>query len=173
MSASAPPAPTTAFSDLEVVTTPRTRASGSAARAAILPEPFAQTGEYSILGLTRSADQSLVRERQVGFTIVLFGVATVIALLYSIERYFYSRLVGDPVSLTELVPAELIFTYAWALLTPVVMYGAKRFPVWGQHRSRNWALQLTALVGFVLVHIALFSLAMTAVHSGLRFATLP
>ena len=36
-----------------------------------------------------------------GFTLVLFGVATIIALLYSVERYFYSRLVGDPVSLTR------------------------------------------------------------------------
>ena len=91
-------------------------------------EALAQTGEYSILGLTRTEDQSVIRERQLGFTLVLFGVATIIALLYSIERYFYSRLVGDPVSLTRLVPAELIFTYAWALLTPLVMYAAKRYP---------------------------------------------
>ena len=26
---------------------------------------------------------------------MLFGVATLIAILYSIERYFYSRLVGE------------------------------------------------------------------------------
>jgi hypothetical protein len=69
-------------------------------------EALAQTGEYSILGLTRTEDQSVIRERQMGFTLVLFGVATIIALLYSIERYFYSRLVGDPVSLTRLVPAS-------------------------------------------------------------------
>src|SRR3954447_17782988 len=104
-------------------------------------EMLAQTGEYSILGLTRAADQSVVRERQVGFTLVLFGVATIIAVLYSIERYFYSRLVGDPVSLSQLVPGELIFTYAWALLTPAVMYVARRFPVWGTRSLRNWLLQ--------------------------------
>src|ERR1700753_3489966 len=72
------------------------------------PDALAQTGEYSILGLTPAADQAVVRERQLGCTLVLFGVATIIAVLYSIERYFYSRLVGDPVALAQLVPAELI-----------------------------------------------------------------
>jgi two-component system LytT family sensor kinase len=136
------------------------------------PETYAQTGEYSILGLTRTADQAVVRERQVGFTLVLFGVATIIAVLYSIERYFYSRLVGDPVSLTQLVPAELLFTYAWALLTPVVMFGAKRFPVWGHHPTRNWAVQLGAMVAFVMAHVGMFSTSM-AVLDGAALSQLP
>ena len=134
---------------------------------------LAQTGEYSILGLTGGADQTVVRGRQVGFTLVLFGVATVIALLYSVERYFYSRLVGYPVSLTQLVPAELIFTYAWALLTPFVMYSAKRFPVWGHASPRNWAVQVGAMVAFVVVHVALFSTATIALDPGVSFASLP
>jgi hypothetical protein len=50
-------------------------------RATPQAEAFAQTGEYSILGLTRAADHAAVRERQVGFTLVVFGVATIVALL--------------------------------------------------------------------------------------------
>ncbi len=102
---------------------------------------------------------AVVRERQLGFTLVLFGVATIIAVLYSIERYFYSRLVGDPVALAQLVPAELIFTYAWALLTPLVMFVAKRVPIWGNRPLRNWVLQIGAMVAFVLMHVTLFALA--------------
>jgi two-component system LytT family sensor kinase len=136
-------------------------------------EALAQTGEYSILGLTRTEDQSVIRERQMGFTLVLFGVATIIALLYSVERYFYSRLVGDPVSLTRLVPAELIFTYAWALLTPLVMYAAKRYPVWGQHPKRHWMFQLGAMLAFVVAHNAIFSLSLAALDSGVGLAGLP
>jgi two-component system LytT family sensor kinase len=145
------------------------RRPGIAARTPV-PE-FAQTGEYSIFGLTRAVDQSVVRERQVGFTLVLFGVATIIAVLYSIERYFYSRLVGEPVALTQLIPAELLFTYAWALLTPLVMFVAKRFPVWGNRRLRNWLVQLAAMVTFVLVHVTLFALATAALDSRLPAAT--
>src|SRR3954463_16787349 len=79
------------------------------------PDALAKTGEYSIFGLTSAADHTLLRERQGGVTGALFGVAAALGVLYSIERYFYSRLVGTPMPLTELVPAELIFTYAWAL----------------------------------------------------------
>lgn len=133
-------------------------------------ETLAQTGEYSIFGLTRAADQAAVRERQVGFTLVIFGVATIVAVLYSIEQFFYSRLAGAPVSLTELVPAELIFTYAWALLTPVVMAVARRFPVWGRQRTRNWVVQIAAMVGFVLVHVAILATISAALGPGLRAA---
>ena len=134
---------------------------------------LAQTGEYSILGLTGTADQTVIRERQLGFTLILFAIATIIALLYSIERYFYSRLVGYPVSLTALVPAELIFTYAWALLTPFVMYSAKRFPVWGRASLRNWSVQVGAMVAFVFVHIGLFSTATVVFDPATTLSSLP
>jgi two-component system, LytTR family, sensor kinase len=151
------------------LTTLRTRPLARSAQ----PESYAQTSEYSILGLNRAADQAAVRERQVGFTLMLFGIATIIALLYSIERYLYSRAVGEFASLTQIVPAELVFTYTWALLTPVVMFGAKRFPVWGHTRTRNWAVQVGAMLAFVLLHAALFSVAMTALEPTASFANLP
>jgi Putative regulator of cell autolysis len=135
-------------------------------------ESLAQTGEYSIFGLARTADQTAMRERQVGFTLLLFAVATVIAVLYSIERYFYSRLVGYPVSLTQLVPAELIFTYGWALLTPPVMFIAKRYPVWGRLNLRNWTAQLAAMVVFVVSHVTLFTLATVALSNRVSFASI-
>src|SRR5262245_17480976 len=78
-------------------------------------QAVAQTSEYSILGLTRAADEAAVRERRFDFTVALFGTATVIALLYSFERYLHARVIGTPVSLVRLVPAELVFTYSWAL----------------------------------------------------------
>ena len=129
-----------------------------ASRLSVAPDGIAQTGEYTIFGLPRT-EHAVVRERKVGFTLVLFGVATVIAVLYSAERYFYSRLVHDPIRLSQLVPGELIFTYIWALLTPLVMWAARRYPVWaGRRRVRNWSIQLVAMVSFVVLHVALFSL---------------
>ena len=109
------------LSDVDILRSPPAARSHAQSRTPVASESLAQTGEYSIFGLTRAVDSAIVRERQVGFTLILFGVATIIALLYSVERYFYSRLVGEPLSLSKLVPAELVFTYAWALLTPVVM----------------------------------------------------
>jgi two-component system LytT family sensor kinase len=152
---------TKALTDVDIPNSTRTR-SGAFPRVSAMPDPLARTGEYSIFGLTRTADEAVVRERKVSFTLGLFGVATVIAVLYSLERYFYSRLIGEPVALSQLVPRELLFTYAWALLAPLVMYVARRYPVWSERGFRNWAIQATAMVTFVVVHIALFTLASMA-----------
>jgi two-component system LytT family sensor kinase len=150
----------------------KSRAPLNLSRVPTSPDALANTAEYSIFGLTPAADQTVLRERQVGFTLVLFGVATVIGVLYSIERYFYSRLVGTPMSLTELVPSELIFTYAWALLTPLVMSGARRFPVWGRPNLKHWAIQLGAMVAFIVAHLALCSTA-TILLDARTLASLP
>ena len=138
-----------------------------------MPDALARTGEYSIFGLARATDQSVVRERQVSFTLGLFAIATVVAVLYSLERYFYARLIGDPVALSRLVPRELVFTYAWALLAPLVMFIARRYPVWTQRGLRNWVVQVSAMVTFVVVHVALFALATVAIDPSMSIADLP
>ncbi len=156
----------------EARTTIRPR-PGTPSRQHGVPDSLAQTGEYSIFGFARPVDRAEVRERQRGFALVLFAVATIVALLYSVEQYFYSRLLGTPIRLTALVPAELTFTYSWALLTPVVMFTAKRFPVWGDNRARNWAVQLGAMVAFVFAHVALFSLATAVIDPHTAIAAMP
>src|SRR5690242_14461260 len=110
---------------------------------------LAKTGEYSIFGLTRAGEPPVSRERRASFALIIFAIATVVAVLYSLERYFYRRLLGQEVSLGQLVPSELVFTYLWALLTPLVMWMGRRFPVWGTHHGndgrttlRNWIAQL-------------------------------
>ena len=84
-----------------------------------------------------------------------------------------ARLIGDPVALSRLVPRELVFTYAWALLAPLVMYVARRYPVWTQGGLRNWGIQLSAMVTFVVVHVALFTLATVAVSPPGSAAEIP
>ena len=130
-------------------------------------ETAAQTSEYSIYGLTREVDQALIRERRVGFAAVLFVAATAIAVLYSFERYLYSRWVGEPVSLRSLLPAELVFTYAWALLAPLVMRLAQRFPLRGREVNRNLAVHMLAMLAFVIVHASLFSLVTVVLAPGI------
>jgi two-component system LytT family sensor kinase len=138
-----------------------------------LADGLAKTGEYSIFGLTRAGEPPVSRERRASFALIIFAIATVVAVLYSLERYFYRRLLGQEVSLGQLVPAELIFTYLWALLTPLVMWMGRRFPVWGAHHGedarhtlRNWIAQLVAVVSFVFLHVALFTAASLVLAGG-------
>jgi len=141
--------------------------------AASLADGLAKTGEYSIFGLTRPGEPPVSPERRASFAIIIFAIATVVAVLYSLERYFYRRLLGQEVSLGQLVPAELVFTYLWALLTPLVMWMGRRFPVWGTHHGndgrttlRNWIAQLVAVVSFVMLHVALFTAASLLLAGG-------
>lgn len=128
-------------------------------------DALAQTGEYSIFGLARAGEPKVTRERRVNFALIIFAIATVVAVLYSIERYFYRQLYGEQVSLGQLVPAEIVFTYIWALLTPLVMWMGRRFPVWATHHAprdahtvaRNWIAQFVAMLSFVMLHVALFT----------------
>jgi signal transduction histidine kinase len=152
----------------------RPSASGvSSPASATLADGLAKTGEYSIFGLARAGEPPVSRERRASFALIIFAVATVIAVLYSLERYFYRRLLGQEVSLGQLVPSELVFTYLWALLTPVVMWMGRRFPVWAAHHGekarstvRNWIAQLLAVVSFVIIHVALFTAASMVVAGG-------
>jgi two-component sensor histidine kinase len=161
-----------AVNDADILNPTRTR-SGAFPKATAMPDALARTGEYSIFGLARGTDQAVVRERQVGFAFGLFAVATAVAVLYSLERYFYSRLIGEPVALSRLVPRELLFTYAWALLAPLVMFVARRYPVWTERGVRNWVIQVSAMVAFVIVHIGLFTLATIALNPSTPAADIP
>jgi len=141
--------------------------------AASLADGLAKTGEYSIFGLARAGEPPISRERRASFALIIFAIATVVAGLYSLERYFYRRLLGQEVSLGQLVPAELVFTYLWAVLTPLVMWMGRRFPVWGSHDGndgrttvRNWIFQLVAVVSFVMLHVALFTAASLLLSGG-------
>ena len=142
---------------------PPTRTSGPGGLRVLPPSATAQTGEYSILGLARDADELAVRERIRGLTLALFVAATAVAVLYSLERYVYSRVVHLPVSLARVVPLELISAYLWALLAPAVMWWARRYPVWGgaaaRHRAAHWVAQLGAMLLFILIHGSLLLLA--------------
>src|SRR2546430_17009016 len=82
---------------------------GSVAANAAIADGLAKTGEYSIFGLTRAGEPPVSRERRASFALILFAIATVVAVLYSLERYSYRRLLGQEVPLGQLVPAELIF----------------------------------------------------------------
>ncbi len=149
---------------------PAFRAIANAPRSV---DALAQTSEYSIYGLTRDVDQALMRERRVGFAAALFVAATVIAVLYSLERYLYSRWVGEPISLRSVLPAELIFAYAGALLAPLVMRLAQRFPLRGREVNRNLAVHVAAMIAFVLVHVTLFSLVTVLLTPGIDLPSLP
>jgi LytS/YehU family sensor histidine kinase len=53
------------------------------------------------------------------------------------------------------------------------MYSAKRFPVWGRPSARNWAVQIVAMVAFVVVHVAIVSTAAVVLDPVVTLSALP
>src|SRR5262245_57571734 len=91
---------------------------------------------------------------------VIFGCATLAAFLYSSHLYLYHRLRNNPISIGVAIAESMAVWYAWALLTPVVLYLARRFPLWNRRRwISSLLVHIPAGLLLALLHLALQTLA--------------
>jgi two-component system, LytTR family, sensor kinase len=91
---------------------------------------------------------------------LVLGVWTAVGLFRALERWTL-----DPVSATRLefgfreaLSQNLLFSYLWAALTPLVAKLARRFPLTAPSRARTFGAHLAASVVFAVVHSTLFAL---------------
>jgi two-component system, LytTR family, sensor kinase len=125
--------------------------------------PAPQTWEYSIFGLAAHGPHRHERAQRT-FALVVLAIATVFAAMYSLEHWFRHRLddgVAPPLS--AIFPVELVATYLWALLAPLVMGFAQRYPLWGRHPG-NWGAHVAGAIAATLLHVTLFSSAVWVVR---------
>jgi signal transduction histidine kinase len=85
----------------------------------------------------------------------VFGVATALSLFSTLQAYRLSVLVSKPgmppESITKLAFLNFVYWYAPALLVPVVVSLAHRFPVESGRRARRLGLHLLFGIGFSMV----------------------
>ena len=94
------------------------------------------------------------------FTAIL-GFWTGVAVLYVLYEVYFYREVGRTVPWGRLIASHLIEWWSWALLTPVVFWFVRRFPL-GRRPWWRTALQyLTAAFGALLVNAATIGTAWT------------
>jgi signal transduction histidine kinase len=102
---------------------------------------------------------------------VIFGAWTLFGLFFAGQAYLGHAVVGRAQSWTDPLWRWMLCAYAWALLTPLVMWLSRRFPF----DRRRWPLALLvhapASVAFSLVGMVLFSLGEQLLLSGGHFFT--
>ncbi len=92
---------------------------------------------------------------------LIFAVWTVLALLYALQMRFNSSLAGSTIPMRRALAITLINYWIWALLTPIVLFMARRFPF----SRAQWLKPLAAHSAAILL--------VTAIHALLRVSIYP
>jgi two-component system, LytTR family, sensor kinase len=90
---------------------------------------------------------------------LLFGLWTLVGLLFATQWYITSTIVGPPVTWAYALTWVMADWYAWGVLAPLVFELGRRYPVDQRTWRATFPIHLAAGVGFALVHPVLFALA--------------
>ena len=89
---------------------------------------------------------------------LIFGCWTFLAFLFSGPPFIRAITQNQTATAWTSVFAELVFSYLWLTLTPLALWLSRSFRIEGEKRFRRLAIHSVASVGFLLVHILLFTL---------------
>jgi len=82
---------------------------------------------------------------------LIFGLWTIIGLVFSAQWYFGAFRSDDPVPWSRALYVQMSWGYLWALATPIILWLARRFPIDKQRWVRNSLMHLltSTLLAFV------------------------
>jgi signal transduction histidine kinase len=76
--------------------------------------------------------------------LIIWGVWTLIGLVFTGQFYFSMYRSDRPVEWTYAFYLQMTWAYLWALMTPIILWVAGRFPIERQHWGRNLSVHLLA-----------------------------
>jgi two-component system LytT family sensor kinase len=85
---------------------------------------------------------------------------TLFGLITAVQTHYRASMGENPFTWWQSVTAEVSFAWIWAVLTPIVLTLASRFPLNRPHWWRNMALHLTAAVALGILSKALWDATM-------------
>ncbi len=88
---------------------------------------------------------------------------TLFGLITAVQTHYRASMGDAPFTWWQSLGAEVSFAWIWAVLTPMVLALASRFPLHRPHWWRNIALHLTAAVALGILSKALWDAAMLPV----------
>ena len=87
---------------------------------------------------------------------LIIGVATLLGAFSTLQAYQFVKLFSRTRSRSR--PSRVLnfsFWYGWALLAPVVLWVARRFPLERDTWKRSAAVHIVAVLVLIFVHVAL------------------
>jgi len=97
-----------------------------------------------------------MREKHTAGPRLILGVATLLGTFSTLQAYQAERLFSDrPHPLYALAVLNFSFWYGWALLAPIVLWMARRFPLQRNTWKTSPPAHLVAVVILAFVHVAL------------------
>ena len=102
---------------------------------------------------------------------LVLAIFTGLGLLFSIQIYLDSFYTRGAVSLAQAITLALAGWYGWALLSPVLVWLARRFPLARPHRSRDAAVHLVASLVLTFGKLAATGALLSAAGFGPRHVT--
>ena len=92
-------------------------------------------------------------------TRVIFGIATLLSLYSAFQAFQYVAFFAQrPTSIWLLLGLNSGYWYTWALLAPLVIWLARRFPLDRDSWKRSLPVHLVAIVAVTLAHLGLAEL---------------
>ena len=96
---------------------------------------------------------------------LIFGGWTFLAVLFSGPQMIQAVRENRVAEGWIIVAGELIFSYLWLALTPLVIWLSRSFRIEDGQRFQRLTIHFLASVGFMLVHVLLFTLASSPLGS--------
>ncbi len=104
---------------------------------------------------------------------MIWGIWTLVALFFTSQLYFSDIYTEHPISFSTALFMEVTFCYLWALVTPLVIWLARRFRIERQHWLRNGLIHLLLSTALIAVITSIFYTFYTIHLKGLRsFSTI-
>ena len=95
---------------------------------------------------------------------LIFGCWTFLALLFSGPQMIQAVRENRTAEGWTSVVGELIFSYLWLALTPLVIWLSRSFRIEGEQRFQKLAIHFLASVVFLLIHVVLFTVVFHSVR---------
>ena len=96
------------------------------------------------------------------------GIWTVFALCVAGQNYAVLALAGKPVSWLQAFSVTAVYSYLWAIATPVILWLSRRFPLERRSWVPNSLLHIGLAAVFGIIIKLTFELIVFALHDELR-----
>jgi signal transduction histidine kinase len=110
---------------------------------------------------------AMARQSKIDYTYVLVGWGFY-GIYMSIQSYLVNERLGRPITWSKAFAGDLSYSAVWVLLTPAVLWLARKFPLEKKNLAKGITIHLVASVAFALLHKAIHNAVLALYMMGME-----